>query len=126
MYWKKDDGIAVAEIITLFALVSIMTFSALPFYNNLITRTHQIEVETTYNRIKTAIIMSTIDSIANHGISEVPYPKHVKSFSRINISNSSSWANNGDGIWTYIPTGAQIIYDMVEWNNFSLRIEFPK
>jgi len=126
MYWKKDDGIAVVEIITLFALVSIMTFSALPFYNNLITRTHRIEVETTYNRIKTAIIMSTIDSIANHGISEVPYPKHVKSFSRINISNSSSWANNGDGIWTYIPTGAQIIYDMVERNNFSLRIEFPK
>ena len=126
MYWKKDDGIAVVEIITLFALVSIMTFSALPFYNNLITRTHRIEVETTYNRIKTAIIMSNIDSIANHGISEVPYPKHVKSFSRINISNSSSWANNGDGIWTYIPTGAQIIYDMVERNNFSLRIEFPK
>jgi len=124
MYWKKDDGIAVAEIITLFALVSIMTFSALPFYNNLITHTHRIEVETTYNRIKTAIIMSTIDGAATHGISEVPYPKYVKSFSRIDISNSSSWTNNGDGIWTYIPTGAQIIYDRVEQNDFTLRIEF--
>ncbi len=126
MYWKKDDGIAVAEIITLVALVSIMTFSALPFYNNLITHTHQIEVETTYNRIKTAIIMSTIDSAATHEISEVPYPKYVKSFSRINISNSSSWTNNGNGIWTYLPTGAQIIYDRVERNDFSLRIEFPE
>ena len=94
-FWKKTDGIAVAEMITLFALLSIMTFSALPFYNNLITQTHRLEVETTYNRIKTSIIISAIDSISENGIADVPFPSQIKSFSGISMTNSSSWEYNG-------------------------------
>ena len=72
MFWKRDDGIAVAEMITLFALVGIMTFSALPFYNNLITHTHRAKVETMYNKIKTSIIISAADNAFLHGKYTVP------------------------------------------------------
>jgi len=88
-FWEKNDGIAVAEMITLFALLSIMTFSALPFYNKLITQTHHLEIETTYNRIKTSIIMSAIDSVKENGIADVPFPYQIKSLSRIYITNSA-------------------------------------
>ena len=124
MFWKRDEGIAVAEMITLFALVGIMTFSALPFYNNLITHTHSAKVETMYNKIKTSIIISAADSAAVHGKYTVPFARQLASNKIISLSESNNWTNNGSGTWTYLPTGAQIIYDRVERNDFSLRIEF--
>ena len=124
MFWMKDDGIAVAEIITLFALVSIMTFSALPFYNNLITQTHRIEVNTMYNKIKTSIIIAATDSVSVNGMYTVPIAQQVTSNKIINLEDSSSWANNGNGIWTYIPTGAQIIYNKIRDDDYSLIIKY--
>ncbi len=122
MFWKKDDGIAVAEIITLFALVIIMTFSALPFYNNLITHTHRTKVETMYNKIKTSIIIYATESLSIHGVYKVPFGYQVTSNNIINLKDSIDWTNNGTGTWTYLPTGAQIIYNRVEQNDFSLII----
>ena len=122
MFWKKDDGIAVAEVITLFALVSIMTFSALPFYNNLITHTHRTKVETMYNKIKTSIIIYATESASVHGVYIVPFAYQVTSNNKINIKDSIDWTNNGTGTWTYLPTGAQIIYNRVEQNDYSLII----
>ena len=124
MFWKRDDGIAVAEMITLFALVGIMTFSVLPFYNNLITHTHHAKVETMYNKIKTSIIISAADSASVHGEYTVPFAHQLASNKIVSLSESNNWTNNGSGTWTYLPTGATIVYDRVEWNDFSLRIEF--
>jgi len=124
MFWEKDDGIAVAEIITLFALVSIMTFSALPFYNNLITHTHQIKVKTMYNKIKTSIIIAATESVSVSGMYTVPIAQQVTSNKIINLDDSSSWTNNGDGIWTYIPSGAQIIYNRIGNDDYSLIIKY--
>jgi len=124
MLWKKEDGIAVAEIITLFALLSIMIFSALPFYNNLITQTHRIKVETMYNKIKTSVIISAVDSVSVSGEYKVPYGSQIKNSEIINISDSNNWTYSGSGIWTYLPTGTQIIYIRLKWNDYSLKIEF--
>jgi len=124
MFWKKDDGIAVAEMITLFALISIMTFSALPFYNNLITHTHQTKVKTMYNKIKTSIIIAATDSVSVNGMYTVPIAQQVTSNKIINLDDSNSWANNGDGIWTYLPTGAQIIYNRIRDDDYSLIIKY--
>jgi len=124
MLWKKEDGIAVAEIITLFALLSIMIFSALPFYNKLITQTHRIKVVTMYNKIKTSVIISAVDSVSVSGEYKIPYGNQVKNSEIINISDSNTWMYSGSGIWTYLPTGTQIIYSRIKWNNYSLKIEF--
>ena len=124
MFWKKDDGIAVAEMITIFALVSIMIFSALPFYNNLIIQTHRIKVKTMYNKINTSIIISATDSVSVHGVYKVPFEHQVTSNKIVSLSDSSDWANNGDGTWTYLPTGAQIIYNRMKQNDFSLIINY--
>lgn len=124
MFWKNDDGIAVAEMITLLALVGIMTFSALPFYNNLITHTHQTKVKTMYNKIKTSIIIAATESISVTGMYKVPIARQVASNKIVNLDDSSNWENSGDGIWTYIPTGAQIIYNRITDDDYSLLIKY--
>ena len=68
--------------------------------------------------------MSAIDSVSKIGIADVPFPSQIKSLSRINITNSGSWEHNESGTWTYLPTGAQIIYNREKQNAYSLRIEF--
>ncbi|MBU0530034.1 hypothetical protein KKF86_09860 [bacterium] len=124
MFWKKEDGIAVAEMITLFALVSIMTFSALPFYNKLITQTHRIKVETMYNKIKTSVIISAADSASVSGVYKVPYANQISSKNFVNLSDPNSWMDNGTGTWTYLPTGAQIIYSRIKQDDYSLIIHY--
>ena len=120
MFWKRDDGIAVAEMITLFALVGIMTFSALPFYNNLITHTNRAKVETMYNKIKTSIIISAADSLSVHGEYIVPFARQLESNEIVSISESNNWTNNSFGTWTYIPTGATIVYKKISRDDYSL------
>ena len=122
MLWKKEDGIAVAEIITLFALLSIMIFSALPFYNNLITQTHRLTVETMYNKIKTSVVISAVDSVSVSGEYKVPYGSQIKNSEIINISDSNNWTYSGSGIWTYLPTGTQIIYIRLRNDDYSVII----
>jgi len=124
MFWKKEDGIAVAEMITLFALLGIMTFSALPFYNKLITQTHRIKVETMYNKIKTSVIMSAADSVSVCGVYKVPYERQITSKNFVNLSDPNSWTDNGTGTWTYLPTGDQIIYSRIKQDDYSLIIHY--
>ena len=123
MLWKKEGGIAVAEIITLFALLSIMTFSALPFYNNMITRTHRLKVETMYNKIKTSVIISAADSVLGSGEYKVPYAKQISSKNFFNLSDPNGWTDNGAGTWTYLPTGDQIIYSRIKQDDYLLLIQ---
>ena len=122
MFWKRDDGIAVAEMITLFALVGIMTFSTLPFYNNLITHTHRAKVETMYNNIKTSIIISAADSASVHGEYTVPLARQLASNKIVSLSESNNWTNNGSGTWTYLPTGATIVYKKISRDDYSLML----
>ena len=124
MFWKKEDGIAVAEMITLFALLGIMTFSALPFYNKLITQTHRIKVETMYNKIKTSVIMSAADSVSVCGVYKVPYERQITSKNFVNLSDPNSWTDNGTGTWTYLPTRDQIIYSRIKQDDYSLIIHY--
>ena len=122
MFWKRDDGIAVAEMITLFALVGIMTFSVLPFYNNLITHTHRAKVETMYNKIKTSIIISAADSASVHGEYTVPFAHQLASNKIVSLSESNNWTNSSSGTWTYIPTGATIVYKKISRDDYSLSL----
>ncbi|MEE8340791.1 MAG: hypothetical protein V3R52_01690 [Candidatus Neomarinimicrobiota bacterium] len=122
MLWLKEDGLAFVEMITLFALVSVLTFAALPHYNNLIKQTHKAKVLQMYNKINTYIIISGADSLSVDGIFKVPFPSQITSNNLNNLSDSNKWTNNGSGIYTYLPTGTQIIYRRINQNNYSFII----
>ena len=124
MFWLKEDGMTAAEMITLFALVSLIIFAALPLYNNLITNSHDAKIRSMHNRLKTSIIISVNDSISVNGVFKVPFPHQVIKSRTINLAESKIWKNDGSGTWTYLPTGAQIIYRRIKQDDFSLIIHY--
>ncbi len=124
MFWKKEDGLAVAEIITLLTLVSIMTFSALPYFNNLVSHTHKTNIISMYNNINSSIIISTMDNVSERGTYTVPFAHQITKNRIINLKNLNKWQNDGEGTWTYIPTGDQIIYRRTAQNDYSLVIQY--
>ncbi len=124
MFLLKEDGMTVAEMITLFALVSLIIFAALPLYNNLITNSHDAKIKSMHHRLKTSIIISVNDSISVNGVFKVPFPHQVTKNRIINLTESKNWNNDGSGTWTYLPTGAQIIYRRIKQDDFSLIIHY--
>ena len=122
MFWLKEDGMTVTEMAIVFALASIITLSAFPYYKNLIKTTHHAKVMLTYNNIKTSIVISTADSMLVNGKIRVPYPHQVISNKIISLSDSNNWTNDGTGTWTYHPIGAKIVYNRISNDDYSLKI----
>ncbi len=122
MFWLIEDGMTVTELIIVFALASIITLSAFPFYNKLIKKTHQAKVMLTYNNIRTSITISAADSILANGEIRVPFPHQVTSDRIINLPDSNNWTNDGVGTWTYLPIGAKIVYNRTSVHEYSLKI----
>ena len=124
MFWLKEDGMTAAEMITLFALVSLITFAALPVYNNLITNSHDAKIKSMHHRLKTSVIISVNDSISVNGVFKVPFPHQITNNRIIHLTESKNWTNDESGTWTYLPTGAQIIYRRIKQDDFSLIINY--
>jgi Tfp pilus assembly protein FimT len=122
MYWLKEDGMTVTEMTIVFALASIVTLSAFPFFNNLIKDTHQAKVMLTYNNIKTSIMISSADSMLANGNFRVPLPHQVTSDKIISLPDSNNWINDGKGTWTYLPMEAKIVYNRTSADDYSLKI----
>ncbi|MFC1527915.1 hypothetical protein ACFL5D_04140 [Candidatus Neomarinimicrobiota bacterium] len=122
MFWLKEDGMTVTEMVMVFALVSIITLTAFPYYKNLVKETHQAKVMLTYNNIRTSITISSADSVFTIGKIRVPFPHQVTSDKIISLSESNNWANNGAGTWTYLPIGAKIVYKRTSADDYSLKI----
>ncbi len=126
MFWLKEDGMTVSEMVIVFALVSIFTVAVFPYYNNLTKKTHEAKVMRTYNNIRTSIMVSSADSALVNGAFRVPFPHQVTSDKIINLSDSKNWANDGIGTWTYLPIGAKIVYNRTSDNDYSLKIIYKE
>ena len=124
MFLLKEDGMTVTEMVMVFALASIITLSAFPFYHNLIKTTHQAKVMLMYNNIRTSITISSADSVLVNGDFRVPFPHQVTSNKIINLSDFDNWAIDGAGTWTYLPIGAKIVYNRTSAYDYSLKIVY--
>ena len=124
MFWLKEDGMTITEMVMVFVLVSVMILAAFPYYNNLIKKTHQAKVMLTYNNIRTSIMVSSADSILVIGEIRAPYPHQVTSDKIINLSDSKNWTHDGIGTWTYLPTGTIIEYTRLSGDEYSLKIVY--
>jgi len=122
MFWLKEDGMTVTEMVMVFAIASIITLTAFPYYNNLVKETHQAKVMLSYNNIKTSIALATADSVLANGKIRVPFPHQVTSAKIISLSESNNWINDEIGTWTYLPIGAKIVYNRTSADDYSLKI----
>jgi Tfp pilus assembly protein PilE len=73
MYGLKKDGIAGIEMMVLFTIVGILTFTAAHYYASLTNHAHDANVNTMYSMIS-ASVMGAVDKVTVVGSKCVPNP----------------------------------------------------
>ena len=120
MNWSREDGIAGMEMVILFLIVGMLTFTVLPYYTNLTNHAHDAKVKAMYSIINASVIGATVDSVSVRGNRSVPNPSQLKLKSTSAWFDSKNWYDNENGIWTYLPTGATIVYNKISYDDYSL------
>ena len=120
MFWSREDGMAAMEMIVLFAIVGILTFTVLPYYTSLTNQAHNAKVKAMYSMINASVIGATVDSVSVRGSISVPNPSQLKLKSTSAWFDSKNWYDNENGHWTYLPTGATIVYNKISFDDYSL------
>lgn len=120
MFWSREDGIAGIEIVVLFVIVGILTFTVGPYYNNLTNQAHDAKVKAMYSMINVSIIKASVDSVAVRGHRSVPYPSQLTLKNTAAWFDANHWSDNESGTWTYLPTGATIVYNKISQDDYSL------
>ncbi len=85
MFWLREDGIAGIEMVVLFAIVGILTFTVVPYYTSLTNHAHDAKVKAMYSMINASVIGSSVDSVA------VGWDKSVPDPSQLTIKNTAAW-----------------------------------
>lgn len=120
MFWSREDGIAGIEALILFVIVGILTFTVGPYYNNLANSAHDAKVKAMYSMINASIIGASVDSVAVRGHRSIPYPSQLTLKNTAAWFDANHWSDNKSGEWTYLPTGATIVYNKISQDDYSL------
>ena len=120
MNWLREDGITGIETVILFAIVGILTFSVVPYYTSLTNQAHDAKLKAMYSIINASIIGASVDSVAVQGYKSVPNPSQLTMKNTAAWFDSKNWSDNKAGEWTYLPTGATIVYNKISQDDYSL------
>lgn len=120
MHWLKEEGIAGIEIVALFALFGILTFAVVPYYTNVTNHAHDAKVKAMYSMINATVIKASVDSVAVGRDKGVPNPSQLTLKNTAAWFDANHWSDNKSGTWTYLPTGATIVYNKISQDNYSL------
>ena len=120
MFWSHEDGATAMEMVLLFAIVGILTFTVLPYYSSLINQAHNAKVKAMYSMINASVMGASIDSVTVRGNRSVPTPSQLKLKSTSAWFDSKNWDDNKNGQWTYFPTGATIVYNRISHDEYTL------
>lgn len=120
MFWLKEDGIAGIEMVVLFAIVGILTFTVVPYYTSLTNHAHDAKVKAMYSIINASVIGASVDSMRRGGGKCVPEPSQLTLKNTAAWFDSKNWSDNKSGKWTYLPTGATIVYNKISQDDYSL------
>lgn len=120
MFWLKEDGIAGIEIVVLFAMFGILTFTVVPYYTSLTNHAHDAKVKAMYSMINASVIGASVDSVTVGRDKCVPDPSQLTLKNTAAWFDSKNWSDNKSGTWTYFPTGATIVYNKISRDDYSL------
>ncbi len=126
MFWFKEDGIAGIEMVVVFAIVGILTFTVIPYYTSLTNHAHDAKVKAMYSMINASIIVAAVDSVTVGRNKRIPEPSQLSLKKTATWFDSKNWSDNRSGKWTYLPTGAIIVYNKINQDDFSLEIIYKE
>ena len=73
-----------------------------------------------YSIINVSVICASVDSVAVRGSRTVPNPSQLSLKITSAWFDSKNWFDNENGQWTYLPTGATIVYNKISQDDYSL------
>jgi len=120
MNWLKEDGITGMETVVLFVIVGFLTFAVLPYYNSLNHQAHDAKIKAMYSLLNASVIGASVDSVSVQGYKGVPSPSQLSLKKTAAWYDSENWSDNNSGKWTYLPTGATIVYDKISQDDYTL------
>ena len=120
MNWLREDGITGIETVVLFVIVGILTFAVVPYYNSLTSQAHDAKIKAMYSMLNASVIGASVDSVAVQGYRSVPNPSQLTMKNTAAWFDAENWADNKSGKWTYLPTGATIVYNKISQDDYSL------
>lgn len=120
MFWSKEDGIAGIEAVVLFGIFIILTFTMGPYYNNLTNQANDAKVKAMYSMINASIIVASVDSMSVGRKNYVPNPSQLTLKKTAAWFDAENWSDNKSGKWTYLPTGATIVYNKINQDDYTL------
>ena len=120
MNWLREDGITGIETVVLFVIVGILTFAVVPYYNSLTNQAHDAKIKAMYSMLNASVIGASVDSVAVQGYRSVPNPSQLTMKNTAAWFDAENWADNKSGKWTYLPTGATIVYNKISQDDYSL------
>lgn len=120
MFWSREDGIAGIEMVVLFVIVGILTFAVVPYYTSLTNHAHDAKVKAMYSMLNASVIGASVDSMRRGGGKCVPEPSQLTLKNTTAWFDSKNWSDNKSGKWTYLPTGATIVYNKISQDEYSL------
>ena len=123
MFWSREDGATAMEMVVLFSIVGILTFTVLPYYTSLTNQAHEAKVKAMYSMVNAIVIGATVDSVTVRGSRSVPNPSQLRLKSTSAWFDSENWYDDEHGQWTYLPTGATIVYNKISYDDYSLVLE---
>ena len=122
MHRLREDGIAGIEIVVLFAIFGILTFTVVPYYTSLTNHAHDAKVKAMYSMINATVIGATVDSVTVGQVKSVPNPSQLALKNTAAWFDSKNWSDNKSGKWMYIPTGTTIVYNKISQDDYTLKI----
>lgn len=122
MYWLRENGIIGIETVVLFTIVGILTFTAVPYYASLTNHAHDAKVKAMHSMINASVIGASVDSVTVGGFKSVPNPSQLTLNKTAAWFDSKNWVDNESGKWKYLPTGATIVYNKINQDDYSLEI----
>ena len=120
MFWLKENGIAGIEMVVLLAIVSILTFTVVPYYTSLTNHAHEAKIKAMYSILNASVIGASVDSVTVQGYKRVPKPSQLTIKNTAAWFDSKNWSENRSGKWTYLPTGATIVYNKISQDDYTL------
>ena len=121
-FWLREDGLTAVEMVVLFVIFCILIFTVVPYYTSLANHAHEAKVTATYSIINSSIIGASVDSVFITGSRSVPNPSQLSMKNTATWFDSKFWSSDESGTWTYLPTGAMIVYTKINDIDYTLDI----